>query len=147
MPRDSKNYEIKETWDDVLGMRATRSDAAILNGVFIPDKYIIRERPTGFKKIDSIVPGIFTWALMGFGKIYYGLTQRVVDMILGTIGTKKSVSLVRPSMAYHSGIQHDIAEMVLELEGIGPHLDTIAKEWSEGKGYGAAWGVKYLQQV
>ncbi len=45
-------------------------------------------------------------------------------------------------MAYHPGIQHDIAEMILELEGIGPHIDTIAKEWSEGKPYGAAWGVK-----
>ena len=45
-------------------------------------------------------------------------------------------------MAYHAGIQHDISEMVLQLEAIGPHLDTIAREWSEGKDYGAAWGVK-----
>ncbi len=29
MPRDSGNFEIKPTWDDVLGMRATRSDDTI----------------------------------------------------------------------------------------------------------------------
>ena len=41
LPRDSKNYEIVKTWDDVLGMRGTRSDDTILNGVFIPDQYIV----------------------------------------------------------------------------------------------------------
>lgn len=142
MPRDSQNYEIKKTWDDVLGMRATRSDDTILNGVFIPDKYIVRKLPTGFKGIDGFVLGIFAWALIGFGNIYYGLAQRVVDMVLKTVHKKKSISLDRPSMAYHPGIQRDIAELILELEGIGPHLDTIAREWSEGKDYGAAWGVK-----
>ncbi len=142
MPRDSKNFEIRNTWDNVLGMRATRSDDTLLNGVFIPDKYIVRKLPTGFKGIDGFILGIFAWALMGFGNIYYGLAQRVVDMVLETVKKKKSIALDRPSMAHHPGIQHDIAELILELEGIGPHLDTIAREWSEGKAYGAAWGVK-----
>src|SRR3954470_5352619 len=39
MPRDTEGYRIEETWD-VLGMRATRSDDTILDGVFIPDRYI-----------------------------------------------------------------------------------------------------------
>lgn len=142
MPRDSKNFEIKHTWDNVLGMRATRSDDTILNGVFIPDKYVVRKLSPGFKGIDGFILGIFAWALMGFGNIYYGLAQRVVDMVMEKVKKKKSISLDRPSMAYHPGVQHDIAELILELEGIGPHLDTIAREWSEGKDYGAAWGVK-----
>lgn len=144
MPRDSENYEIKNTWDDVLGMRATRSDDTILNGVFIPDKYIVRKLPTGFKGIDGFILGIFAWALIGFGNVYYGLAQRITDMVLENLPKKKSISLGRPSMAYHPGIQHDVAEMILELEGIGPHLDTTAREWSEGKDYGPAWGVKLV---
>ncbi len=142
MPRGSENYEIKETWDDVLGMRATRSDDTILNGVFVPDSYIVRKVPAGFKGIDGFILGIFAWALMGFGNIYYGLAQRIVDLVLETVPKKKSVALGRPSMAYHPGIQHDVAELILELESIGPHLDTIGREWSEGKNYGAAWGIK-----
>ncbi|WP_373516171.1 acyl-CoA dehydrogenase family protein [Pricia sp.] len=142
LPRDSKNFEIRNTWDNVLGMRATRSDDTLLNGTFIPDKYIVRKLPTGFKGIDGFILGIFAWALMGFGNVYYGLAQRVVDMVLESVKKKKSVALDRPSMAHLPGIQHDIAEMILELEGIGPHLDTIAREWGEGKAYGAPWGVK-----
>ncbi len=142
LPRDFENFEIKETWDDVMGMRATRSDDTLINGVIIPEKYIVRKVPAGFKGIDGFVLGIFSWALIGFGNIYYAIAQRVVDMVIETVHKKKSISLGRPSMAYHSGVQHDIAEIILELEGIGPHLDTIAREWTEGKDYGAAWGIK-----
>ena len=41
MPRDASGYTIKETWD-VLGMRGTRSDDTVLEGAFVPDKYIGR---------------------------------------------------------------------------------------------------------
>ena len=39
LPRDAKGYRIVETWD-TMGMRATRSDDVILEGAFVPDKYI-----------------------------------------------------------------------------------------------------------
>jgi len=144
MPRDTPNFEIKNTWDDALGMRATRSDDTILNGVFIPDKYIARRVATGFKGVDGFVLGMFAWALFGFSNVYYGLAQRIVDLVLDKLPKKKSISLGRPSMAYHGGIQHDVGDMILELESIGPHLDTMAREWSQGKDYGAAWGVKIV---
>jgi len=144
MPRDSEGYEIKKVWDNVLGMRATRSDDTILNDVFIPDNLIVRTLSPGFAGMDPFILGIFAWGLIGFGNVYYGLAQRVFEMTVAKLHTKKSISLNRPSMAYHPGIQHDISEMVLELEGIGPHLDTIAHEWSEGKDYGPAWGVKIV---
>ncbi|MRI02491.1 acyl-CoA dehydrogenase [Kriegella sp. EG-1] len=144
MPRETKNYEIKESWDDVLGMRATRSDDTILNGVFVPDAMIVRKLPTGFKGMDGFVLGVFCWALMGFANVYYGLAQRVLHMVLEKLPQKKSISFDRPSMAYNGVIQHDVGEMVMEIEGIGPHLDTVAREWSEGKDYGPAWGVKIV---
>ena len=43
MPRDTKGFTINETWD-VLGMRATRSDDTVLDGAFVPDKYIAARR-------------------------------------------------------------------------------------------------------
>ena len=52
MPRDTKGYSIKETWD-VLGMRATRSDDTVLDGAFIPDKYIARVVPAGAGGVDN----------------------------------------------------------------------------------------------
>lgn len=144
MPRDAQGYRIKQTWDNVLGMRATRSDDTILEGVFVPDKYIARVVPTGFAGIDGFVLGVFAWALVGFGNVYYGLAQRAFDETIAYVKKKKSVALSRGSMTYHSGVQRDIADMALELEGIGPHLDTIAREWSEGVNHGGMWGVKIV---
>lgn len=144
MPRETKGYKIQSTWDNVLGMRATRSDDTILDGVFIPDKYIARIVPTGFAGIDGFVLGVFAWALLGFGNIYYGLAQRVFDLTVEELKKKKSVALSRSLLAHHAGIQHDIAEMALELEGIGPHLDKIAQEWSDGVDYGPGWGPKIV---
>ncbi|MAU72451.1 MAG: acyl-CoA dehydrogenase [Pseudozobellia sp.] len=144
MPRDTKNYEIKPTWDHVLGMRGTRSDDTLLNGVFIPDKYISRKVPTGFAGIDGFILGAFAWACFGFSNVYFGLAQRILNTVLEKLPNKKSISLGRPSMAYHGGIQRDIADMVLEMESIEPHLDTLVREYTEGKNYGPAWGVKIV---
>jgi alkylation response protein AidB-like acyl-CoA dehydrogenase len=40
MPRDSKGYSIQGNLGTLLGMRATRSDDTVLDGAFVPDKYI-----------------------------------------------------------------------------------------------------------
>jgi alkylation response protein AidB-like acyl-CoA dehydrogenase len=47
-------------------------------------------------------------------------------------------------MAHHAGVQHAIGEMVIELEGIGPHLDLVAQEWSDGVDHGPGWIVKIV---
>ena len=140
MPRDASGYKIKGTWD-VLGMRATRSDDTVLENVFIPDRYIVRVVPPGGAGIDSFILAVFAWALMGFGNVYYGLAKRALDQSIASVKSKGSLALTR-SMAYHPEIQHAIAEMVIELESIGPHLDAVAADWSNGVDHGATWPAK-----
>jgi alkylation response protein AidB-like acyl-CoA dehydrogenase len=144
MPRGTEGMTTKPTWDDVLGMRATRSDDTLLERAFVPDKYIARVVPAGFAGADMFILGIFGWALMGFGNIYYGLAQRAFDMTVERIKTKKSLALARPSMAYHSGYQREVAECVLDLEAIGPHLDRTAHDWVTGVDHGPLWPVKFV---
>ena len=138
MPRDTAGYVIKETWD-VLGMRATRSDDTALENAFIPDRYIARVVPAGGAGIGAFVLG--AWVLMGFGNIYYGLAKHALDVAINSVKSKGSLGLSR-SMAYHPEIQHAIAEMVLELESIGPHLEAVAQDWSDGVDHGAQWPSK-----
>lgn len=140
MPRETEGYRIEETWD-VLGMRATSSDDTILDGVFVPDRFIARVVPAGAAGIDPFVLAVFAWALLGFGNIYYGLAQRALEMTLAAVRSKRSIALSRP-MAYHAEVQHRIAQMGLEMEGIAPHLDRIAEDWSTGVSHGAAWPAK-----
>ena len=140
MPRDTEGYRIEETWD-VLGMRATRSDDTILDGTFVPDRYIARIVPAGAAGIDHFVLAVFAWALLGFGNIYYGLARLAMDLTVRSAKEKRSIALSR-SMAYHAELQHRVAEMALALEPIEPHLDRVADEWSTGADLGATWPAR-----
>jgi alkylation response protein AidB-like acyl-CoA dehydrogenase len=140
MPRDTKGYTIKQTWD-VLGMRATGSDDTVIESAFIPDRYIARIVPAGGAGLDSFVLSVLSWALMGFANVYYGLAKRALDLSISAVKSKGALALTR-SMAYHPEIQHTIAEMVIELESIGPHLETIAEDWSKGVDHGGQWPAK-----
>jgi alkylation response protein AidB-like acyl-CoA dehydrogenase len=142
MSRDTQGYRIEETWD-VLGMRATRSEDTILDGAFVPDRYVARVVPPGAAGVDRFVLAIFAWALLGFGNIYYGLARRALDLTLEAVRTRRSIALSRP-MAYHPEVQHRVAEMGLELEAIEPHLERIAQDWSDGVDHQAMWPAKIM---
>jgi len=53
MPRDTAGYRIVDVWD-TLGMRATASQDTILEGAFVPDKYVIRTRKPGFAGFRAV---------------------------------------------------------------------------------------------
>ena len=142
LPRDTQGVSIVETWD-VLGMRATRSDDTVLDGAFVPDKYLARVVAPGAAGLDLFVLAIFAWALVGFGNIYYGLARRALDLTIESVKNKSSIALSR-SMAYHAGVQHNVADMVMELEAIGPHLEAVARDWSDGVQYGPQWVTKIV---
>jgi len=137
MPRDTEGYAIRESWD-ALGMRATRSDDTILDGAFVPDRYVARVVAPGAAGIDNFVLGVLAWALTGFGNIYYGMARRALDITLDSVKKKRSMALSR-TMAYHPGVQHAVAEMGLALDGVEPHLDRLADEWTAGVDHGAMW--------
>jgi alkylation response protein AidB-like acyl-CoA dehydrogenase len=140
MPRDNDGYRIVETWD-TMGMRATRSDDTILEGAFVPDKYIARILPAG--GADAFVLGIFAWALLGFAGIYHGVARRALDLALAGIKGKTALAVSR-SMAYHPEIQHIVAEMMLAYDPIGPHIEQVAEDWSNGVDYGHGWPAKIV---
>jgi len=140
LPRDSEGYVVRETWD-TMGMRATRSDDTIIDGAFIPDKYVMRIVPAGAAGVDQFILTLLMWALTGFGNIYYGMARRALDMTVDSVKKKKSLAITR-TMAYHPGVQQAVAEMGIALETVEPQLELLANEWVEGKDYGAMWLVK-----
>ncbi len=140
MPRSSDGYTIRETWN-TLGMRATRSDDTLLDGVFIPDSYIARVLPAG--AIDHYVGAVFANALLNFGAIYYAIAERARDVAITSAHKRTSLALSRP-MAYHPEIQHLFSEMQLELESMWPQLERVAEDWSAGVDHGAAWPMKIV---
>jgi alkylation response protein AidB-like acyl-CoA dehydrogenase len=140
MPRDTAGYEIRETWD-TLGMRATRSDDTILDGAFVPDRYIARVLPAGGG--DAFIRALFAWAQSTFANIYYGIALRARDLAVEGARKKTAIAVTR-SMAYHPEIQHEAAEMALEIEAIGPHIDRIMQDWVDGVDHGPNWESKLV---
>jgi alkylation response protein AidB-like acyl-CoA dehydrogenase len=142
LSREAEGFKVIENWD-VLGMRATRSDDTVLDGAFVPDRCIARIVPAGAAGVDAFVIGVFAWALLGFGNVYYGIARRALDMTVDGVKKKTSIGLSRP-MSYHAEVQHSVAEMVLDLEAIGPHLDRTAEDYSAGVIDGAPWPVRIV---
>lgn len=142
LPRETRGITIKETWD-VLGMRATRSDDTVLESVFVPKKYVARVVPAGFAGADLFVLGIFAWALIDFANVYYAIARRALDMTVESVKKKTSIGLTR-SMAYHPEVQHAVAEMRCELESIGPQIENLAEDWSNGVNHGMDWPIKIV---
>jgi len=99
--------------------------------------------PAGFGGADMFVLGIFAWALINFGNVYYGLAKRLLDLTVAHVKTKGSLGLTR-SMAYHPHVQHQVADMVMALEAIEAQLDTVARDWSTGVDHGMAWPIKIV---
>ena len=123
IPRETEGLKVVDTWD-VLGMRATRSDDTILDGA-------LRSRPIhqpegcsrsgGARPVRAgpSSPGR-SWASAASTTVWLGAPS---ISPVETVKKKTSIGLSRP-MSYHAGVQHGVAEMVLELEAIGPHLDA-----------------------
>jgi alkylation response protein AidB-like acyl-CoA dehydrogenase len=130
LARGASGVTIKDTWD-VMSMRATRSDDTVLDGAFVPDSHIARVVPAGLAGADFFVLSIFAWALMGFGNIYYGLAQRLLELTVEQVKSKGSLGMTR-SMAHHPYVQHGVAEMVMGLQAIGAQLESVTGDWSAG---------------
>jgi alkylation response protein AidB-like acyl-CoA dehydrogenase len=143
MPRATEGYVINETWD-TLGMRATRSDDTIIDGAFVPDRYIARVVPAGFAGADAFVLGIFGWAEPTFASIYLAIARRAADVAVEGVGKRTSIALGGQTLAHHPMLQHAVAEMSLALEGATPHVEKVANDWSEGVDHGGMWPAKLV---
>ncbi len=140
MPRDTPGYTIKETWD-TLGMRATRSDDTILNGVFVPDKYIGRVLPAG--SADLFILCLFAVALSGIDAVYLGIAHRAMDIAVATAHKRTSIALTRP-MAYNAEVQHNAAMMAMKLEAMDAQFDRLVNDWANNVDHGEKWPMKIV---
>ncbi|GAC1321318.1 MAG: acyl-CoA dehydrogenase family protein [Acidimicrobiales bacterium] len=143
MPRDADGYKIVETWD-TLGMRATRSDDTVIDGAFIPERYIARVVPAGLGGADNFVLGVFAWAEPTFASMYIGLAERALELAVAGSRKKTSIAMGGRAMAYNPMIQHTIAEMAIELDSITAHVERVAADWSNGVDHGGLWPAKLV---
>ena len=140
--RDSSGYRIVENWD-TLGMRATQSHDTILEGVFVPDRYVQRIGKPGFAGADDFLLTLFGWFQPLFGNVYVGLAERARDLAVERVKKKSSVAMSR-SMAYHPGVQHNVAQIFYELEAMIAQVERVADDWASNVDHGHIWPAKLV---
>ena len=141
LPRAASGLQIIDTWD-TLGMRATQSQDTILDGAFVPDELCPLVCPAGFAGAGPFQVSIFAWALLGFASVYLGAAKRAFDMTVERMPNRTSVALTN-SMAHHPEVQHNVAEMRLDLDAAEALLDRTTADWANG-GEHADWPVRLV---
>jgi alkylation response protein AidB-like acyl-CoA dehydrogenase len=138
--RTSPGVSVVETWD-TLGMRATQSHDTILDGVFVPDSRVGRVVPAGDAS-DLFIVAMAIWPLSLMAAVYLGIGDRALELAVDSARRKSSVAIERGAYAYNPMVQHQVAEMYLDLDAASATIDRFVDDWTTGVDHGAAWTPK-----
>ena len=138
--RDSDGVTVVETWD-TLGMRPTQSHDTVLDGVFVPDAMVGCVTPAGDNSAPYVI-AMNMWALPLIANVYLGIAERAVELAVDSATRKQSIGIARGAYAYHPMVQHQIAEMYLELDAAQATVDRFVDDWLAGADHGERWGAK-----
>jgi alkylation response protein AidB-like acyl-CoA dehydrogenase len=138
--RSSRGVTVVETWD-TLGMRPTQSHDTVLDSVFVPDARIGRVVPAGDAD-DAYLAAMTMWALPLIASVYVGIAERALEVAVSGAKRKTSIAIDRGAYAYNPMVQHQIAEMYLELDAATATLERFVDDWVAGVDHGDAWGMK-----
>jgi alkylation response protein AidB-like acyl-CoA dehydrogenase len=138
--RDSPGLKVVEKWD-TLGMRASQSYETILDGVEVPDSRIGRVVSAG-DPTDPYLGAMQMWALGMIANVYLGIGERAFELAVESAKTKTSLGIERGAYAYNPFVQHQVAEMYLELDAAGATLDRLIDDFLAGADHGPEWDAK-----
>lgn len=125
-----------DDWD-TLGMRATQSRTTVLEGVHVPAAGVLRRVDPG-PNPDPIVFGIFSVFELLLAAVYHGIAQRALTVAVETVNTRRSKRTGK-TYSQDPDIRWRIADAALALDGIGPQLDTLARDVDDLADHGRRW--------
>ena len=138
--RSTPGVTVVETWD-TLGMRPTQSHDTVLDGAFVPDEKVGRVVPAGSDD-DAFLAAMNMWALSLIANVYVGIAERALELAVDSARRKSSVGIERGAYAYNPMVQHQVAEMYLELDAAQATVDRFVDDWLAGADHGERWGAK-----
>ena len=110
LPRVTAGRRVDPNWD-VLGMRATRSDALILDECRVPDSAVV------FRSDDmrSFRHAYLNWFWGSYTAVYLGLAAAAYDELRRMVHTRQPEGYAQP-LAYHPDVRRHVAELSVDLE-------------------------------
>jgi alkylation response protein AidB-like acyl-CoA dehydrogenase len=121
VPRDAEGRSVDTNWD-TLGMRATRSDALILEDCRVPVSGVMFQS-------DDIGPfrtAYANWFWGSYTAVYLGVAAAAYDEVIRVVSARRPHGYSQ-SLAYHPDVRRRIAEMSADLEAA--RLITYHSAW------------------
>jgi alkylation response protein AidB-like acyl-CoA dehydrogenase len=138
--RSDPGVTVVENWDTIT-MRASQSHDIVLDSVFVPHDRVVATQPAG--GADGPVTGTaFVWGLILISNVYIGIAQRALELAIDSLRAKTSIALDGRTLAHNPMLQHQVAEMWIDLDGAASSLDMFATEWCNGVDHGPVWDLK-----
>lgn len=132
---DSPGIAIEPTWDH-LGLRASRSDDVVFDGVRIP-----RDAVSGL--VDPAVPdprrdpGLVAWNNLGLTALYLGVAEAAQQWLIGFLQERTPSALGKP-LAALPRFQHEVGETQAALLAATDLVDGLARRFDAGDPLAAA---------
>ena len=82
------------------------------------------------------------WPLSLIAAVYLGIADRALELAVGSAQRKTSMAIPRGAYAYNPFVQHQIAEMYLELDAASATFERFVADWTAGVEHGDAWVPK-----
>lgn len=135
--RDGAGVEIKDDWD-ALGMRGSQSCTTVLDGAPAPADRIVRRLPPG-PSMDPFIFGIFACFEILLASVYVGIAQRALDVAVATVHRRRSLLNDGAPYANDPDIRWRLADAAIQLDGIYPQIELIARDVDENNDRGDKW--------
>ncbi len=125
LPREAEGRRVEANWD-TLGMRATRSDALILEDCFLPDEAVL------FRSDDArrFRHDHLSWFWGSYTAVYLGVAAAAYDEVRRVMQARRPQGFAQP-LAYHPDVRRHVAEMSADLEAA--RLVTYRSAWLSDK--------------
>jgi len=121
VPRIAEGRSVNANWD-TLGMRATRSDALILEECWIPESAVLFQS-------DDIRPfrhAHANWFWGSYTAVYLGVAAAAYNEVLNVMHARQPQGYAQ-SLAYHPDVRRHVAKMSVDLEAA--RLITYHSAW------------------
>lgn len=110
VPRAAAGRRVEKVWD-TLGMRATRSDALILEDCWVPEEALLLQ-------VDDMGPfqrHNANWLWGSYTAVYLGVGVAAYKVIVKVLQERYPPGYTQP-LAYHPDVRRQVAEMSVDLE-------------------------------
>jgi alkylation response protein AidB-like acyl-CoA dehydrogenase len=125
---DTPGIRIEPTWGDNLSMRSAGNDDVYLEGVFVPEGWLLGRKPVGAPPTSGQQPGLNGWSLT-IAAVYLGIGQAACDVACDYANSRRPPSLRGAAIAELPHIQQQIGQMQVGLDGARAVLYAAAEAW------------------